>query len=392
MELERLLSRAALTAPAGWRGSAWQRATIHLGGGVPDPSSFPIDALAQEAESVLRADGSEALQYGGLYGYEGLAEWVLAKMTRDDGRWLEREQLMFTNGSSQAFDLLCRALLDPGDTVVVEGPTFPGFLRTLEAHRARIVAVQMDEQGMQVERLTSLLRRRRVKFIYTIPDFNNPTGAVLSLERRRELLWLAQQHEFVIVEDDPYHELRFEGADMPSLFSMDDGASVAKLRTFSKLLAPGLRVGWAAGPKPLIEAMARVRQDMGGSPFVARIVARYAASGQLEANVPRLRQLYAGKRDALAEALEQHCPDARFLTPHGGFFLWLELPEGVDALRLQELALEEDVGFVPGVAFYPDNRDNRGRDHLRLAFSYVDAPTLREGARRLGKALERARD
>lgn len=395
VDFKALLARGAQAGPSSWAAAPGRPVAISFGGGLPDPSTFPIEDLVEATERVLRRDGAAALQYGGLFGYEGLRDYIAERVRRDDGNAVEREQVLLTSGSAQAFSLACFAFVDPGDTVIVEAPTFPGSLRALRAYGADLVGIPVDEGGMQMERLEEKLaqlqaRGVRPKLLYTIPNFHNPAGVTLALDRRRRLVELAQDTGMLIVEDDAYGDLRYEGEALPSLLSLDDSGIVIKLGSFSKVLAAGLRLGWAVGPPDAIAAMTSVRHDMGVSPFVARLVAEYASMGRLESHIREITGVYRAKRDRMLSALGEYCgPWVRWRRPEGGFFLWLELAAQVDPDRLAGALADEGVGYVPGTAFYADGG---GRGQLRLAFSYVPSTDIERGIVNLGRALARSVD
>jgi len=349
---------------------------------------------------VLERDGQDALRYGGVQGYLGLREWLAAWLSAREGVAVEPGWFMLSNGSAGALAAVCETFLDPGDTVIVEAPTFPGALRTIRSCLADIVAVAVDGQGLVPEVLAETLDGlqrdgRRVKMLYLIPNFQNPSGVTLSLERRQAVVELARRHRLVVVEDDAYGDLAFSGEPLPSLFSLAGGLGVLKLGTFSKTIATGLRVGWVLARPDYIGPLLEMRFDAGGSPWVQRTVAEYARAGLLEKRIPLLRDLYRRKRDLMLSALERHCSSyVRWNVPEGGFFIWLELLQGVDASGLEEAALREGVSYVAGAAFFPDQpalaAAEAGRQHIRLAFSFVREDKIEEAVRRLAAAMRNA--
>jgi 2-aminoadipate transaminase len=319
---------------------------------VPDPESLPFDDLAEAARIVLEREGRLALQYGGPQGF-----------------------------------------LDPGDVVMAEAPSYPGAMRTIRAQGARVQMVPVDAEGLRPDALAETLETlsregARPKLLYTIPNFHNPTGATLSLERRQAVLEIARRHRLLIVEDDAYGEIRFEGERVPSFLALSGGDGVLKVGTFSKTLATGLRVGWVAAAQEATDFLVRMRFDMGTSPWIQRLVAEYVAAGHLARHLPQVVEIYRRKRDTMATALEEHCaPYVRWRLPSGGFFLWLETDRRVQPEALREAAAQEGVAYVSGDTFFVDRR---GSQFIRLAYSFVAEQEIAEAIRRLGRALERA--
>ncbi len=393
-DFTKVLSESArLTGPLPWGPPAARPARISFGGGIPDPEHVPVAQLLRASQRALAHDGGSALTYGGLYGYERLRDILVDKVRSDDGVSLERDQVVITNGSSQAIALVCGAFVRRGDTVFVEAPTFAGSLRAFQSFGATIVAVPLDEQGMRLDVLERELARVQAsggtpKAVYTIANFNNPSGLSLSAERRKRLLKVAENAGVLVVEDDAYGDLRYEGVRPPSLLSIDAQGLAIKLGTFSKVVAAGLRIGWAVGHPDAIAAMTSVRHDMGVSPWLTRTLAEWLSSGNLGPHLEAMLTLYRGKRDAMLSALEEYCaPHLRWQRPEGGFFVWAEMSSGIDPDRFTRAAAEEGIGYVPGTAFF---QDGRGRRHIRLAFSHVHGRDIDPGVAALGRALESA--
>lgn len=372
---------------------------ISLAGGLPDPAAFPVAEFAACGE-VLGRLGDTALQYGATEGYGPLVEMLRQRMGVFLGRPVAAEQLLVTTGSQQAMDLLARALLDPGDTVVVEAPTYPGALHTFRNVGARFAVVPCDGDGMVVDALPAVLdacRRETGRFprlIYTIINFSNPSGACLASGRRRSLADVAARYGIPVFEDDPYGELRYQGEALTPLFRETDGG-VLYASSFSKILAPGVRVAWVVGEAPLVRAMAVVKQgsDLCTSVVSQVLVAEYCRRGHLDPHIRRMCAHYAGKRRALSEALRSHVPAglARWHDPEGGFFHWLELA-GQDSDGLFDRALDAGVAFLPGRHFFPDPAETvgpaaDGRPFARLCFTFATPEQLDQGARRLATAL-----
>ena len=387
--------------------SAWELAgrggAISLAGGIPDPSTLPADALLEALGRALARDGSGALSYGGGLGFEGLREQLAERSTRELGLPATADHFMLSNGSAGGIAIVCAALLDRGDIVVSESPTFSGTMRTLRGHGAAIVTVPVDEQGCRTDALAAVLARieaegRRAKLIYTIPNFHNPTGASLTIDRRRELVRLAAGHGALLLDDDPYGEIHFDEARPPSLAALAGGRGVITVGTFSKTIATGLRVGWVQAEPELIERLTRMRFDMGGSPLLQRMIAGFIEDGGYAAHVARMRPLYARKAEALQRGLRDYAePYAEFRGPRGGFFLWVRLRGGLSADAVQREALAEGAVFPVGRAFFPDHAERdgdpgggSGNDRIRLAFSTASIEELEEAGARIARACERA--
>jgi 2-aminoadipate transaminase len=392
---ERARRAGAVYTGPGAGGVTQQRTQIELTGGVPDPVCLPIDDLIVASESVLRRDGHDALQYGGAQGFKGLRDWLADHWTKIEGMPLTAENFSLTGGSAHALANVCETLLDAGDTVIAEGPSFPGSLRTIRSLGATIEQATLDADGLDVDALEGQLadldrRGVRPKLLYTIPTYHNPTGATMRLDRRHRLIELCQRYGVVILEDDAYGEIGFEGAPPPSLYALARGRGVIKIGTFSKILATGLRVGWVQASRPVIDALVAMRFDMGTSPLVLRTIARYAEDGRLDDHIRDLCEFYGRKRDLMENELRERC--ASFLTwssPAGGFFLWLKLNPNVDTERLVAASQKEGVAFVMGRRFFAQPRDD-DPNYIRLAYSNVSEDKIPEGIRRLGRALEAA--
>lgn len=364
-----------------------------LTGGIPDPESLPIDGLIVCNERVLRREGTFALAYGGPQGYPGLAEWLAKRINAREGLTLGPQNFVITCGAAGGLANLCETFLDPGDVVIVERPTFPGSLRTIKSCLPEVVGVDVDEHGLIPEQLEAALGSvqmagKRPKLLYTISNFHNPAGATLSMERRERVVELCRSHGVLIIQDDAYGAISIGREPHPTLFSLAGGAGAVLLGTFSKTLATGLRVGWIMGEQPLIDAVTRMRFDMGVSPWTSRVITEFCESGMFDEHLERVIEIYRRKRDAMLAALDERCARfARWSVPEGGFFLWLELAEGIDPERLRYTANEEAVGIVGGSAFF---EDGSGARHVRLCYSNVAERDIPEAIMRFGRALERA--
>jgi 2-aminoadipate transaminase len=366
---------------------------ISLAGGLPAPELFPIDEYRRAFEWVLETDGAVALQYGPSEGYRPLRT-LLAERLSGFGMPATPDDVLVTNGSQQALDLMGKIFLNPGDTVLVEKPTYLGALQAFNQYQATYAVVPMDEDGMRVDEVERTLSSQRttgqrIKFIYALPNFQNPTGRTMSLERRQRLVELANHFGVPIVEDDPYGELRYEGQALPTLKALDRHDSVIYLGTFSKILAPGFRLGWILASPQVQETLLHGKQPSDLHTGMAQQMATYqvAKDGFVDAHVTRIKDFYRERRDVMLRAIEEHFPaDARYTRPAGGLFVWAELPPHIDTRELLLDAIQEKVAFVPGQGFHPDLS---GTNTMRLNFSNVPPDQLREGIRRLGLAIER---
>ncbi len=369
------------------------RDVISLGGGVPDPASFPVDEIQDILREVLSTKAAAALQYAPTEGIDELRE-ELAGFVRRRGIKASFENLLVTSGSQEALDLLGRILVDRGDWIIVENPTYLGALQAFAVYEPHIEGAPMDENGVNVEAVEQALRKAsrggaRVKFVYTIPTCHNPTGSTQSLERRKALLELAEEYDTLIVEDDPYSYFTFEGEEPPSLKSMDNSGRVVYVSTTSKLLAPGLRLGWVVADEALVNALAVAKQAVTlQSPTLCQYVLLEALRRSLiEKQLPRIKEIYRKRRDVMLEALGEHMPEgARWTRPRGGMFVWLTAPPKVNLDALLPLALEKyKVAYVPGTSFHVDGS---GHNTARLSFSYPPLDSIREGVARLARMIK----
>ncbi len=369
---------------------------ISFAGGLPAPELFPIERFQAACERVLRDKGPVALQYGPSEGYPPLREMIAQQMARY-GILAAPENVLITSGSQQALDLIGKLLINPGDRVLVEAPTYLGALQAFTVYGAEYVSVPIDDDGLKTDRLEEALRSGP-KFMYILPNFQNPGGVTLSEGRRHELVLLAEKYGIPIIEDDPYGQLRYEGEHLPPLLVVDrenlrrdDGyrlGNVIYLSTFSKTLAPGLRLGWIVAPPEVIAKLVQLKQgaDLHTSTFTQVVAYDVARDGFLDEHVKNIRQVYRERRDAMVAALEEYFPpQAKWTHPAGGLFLWITLPEGIDCQTLFETALQQDVAFVPGDCFYATG--DEGLRHMRLNFSNAPPARIREGIRRLSVAV-----
>ncbi|HEY1238814.1 MAG TPA: PLP-dependent aminotransferase family protein [Solirubrobacterales bacterium] len=365
---------------------------ISLAGGLPDTSTFPAESFAAQMTRIAHESSAQALQYGPTEGFEETKECIVEVMGAE-GMAPDPDDLIVTTGGQQAIDLITKTLVDPGDAVICEAPTYPGAVPTFCSYEADVHQIATDDDGMRIDLLEELLARlaregRRPKFIYSVPSFQNPAGVTLSEERRRRLVELAREHEVLIVEDNPYGLLRYDGDPQQTLYSLDGGDYVLYLGTLSKILSPGIRIGWVAAPPPVLEKIGLGKQaaDLCTSTLSQYFVREYFGEGRWLDYIADLTKIYRVRRDAMLEALERHFPpQAEWTRPDGGLFLWATLPEYIDTTDLLAKALREDVAFVPGRAAYADGV--RGASSMRLNFSASDEDELREGIRRIGQVV-----
>jgi 2-aminoadipate transaminase len=365
---------------------------ISLAGGLPDTSTFPPESFAAQMTRIAQKSAAEALQYGPTEGFEETKDCILEVMGAE-GMLPEHDDVIVTTGGQQAIDLICKTLLDPGDVVICEAPTYPGAVPTFCSYQADVIQIECDQDGMRVEELEPLLDRlrdegRRPKFVYSVPTFQNPAGVTMSLARRQQLVDLARSRELLVVEDNPYGLLRYGGEPLPPLYQLDGGDFVLYIGTFSKILSPGIRLGWAVAPPPVMDKIVLGKQaaDLCTSTLTQYFVREYFAEGRWRQYIEELVGIYRRRRDTMVAALNEHFPaEATWTEPEGGLFIWATLPGYIDTSDLLAKALRADVAFVPGQAAFVAER---GRNSMRLNFSGVDEDEIREGIRRIGKVID----
>jgi len=360
---------------------------LSFAGGLPAPELFDHVGLRAAFDRVLAREGARVLQYSITEGNPALREWIAARMTAK-GLPSDADQVLITSGSQQALTLITAALLEPGDTVLVERPCYLAALQCFGMAGARVVGVPSDAGGLDPEALPALIRQHRPTLIYLVPTFSNPTGRTLSMARRQRIVEVAARYGVWIVEDDPYGELRYRGQPVPWLATLPDAAErVIVLSTFSKTMAPGLRLGWLRAPEVLRRALVVAKQaaDLHTSTVDQAAAAEYLTTADLDAHIRRVRQVYAQRRDAMIAALPATVPDgAEWSDPDGGMFVWVRLPGEVDTAELLPRALAHDVAFVPGAPFYPERPDHAT---LRLSFITHSPEEIRRGMARLARVL-----
>ncbi len=364
---------------------------ISLAGGLPDTSAFPKETLGAVMAGIARESSAEALQYGPTDGLQGAKECILEVMAAEGIR-ADADDMIVTAGGQQVIDLVARALVDPGDVVIAEAPTYPGAVPVFSSYQADVVQIEMDSDGMRVDVMEETLDRleragRRPKFIYTIPTFQNPAGVTMSLPRRRRLVEVARQRELLVLEDNPYGLLRYEGTPNPTLRELDGGLYVMYLGTFSKILSPGIRLGWVLAPPPVLEKINLGKQaaDLCSSTLSQLMVQAYFEQADWRDYIDTVAETYRSRRDTMLDALAEHFPaQAEWTRPQGGLFIWATLPDFIDTTDLLARALRDNVAFVPGAGAY---LDGRGHSSMRLNFSAVGEADIREGIRRIGKVI-----
>jgi 2-aminoadipate transaminase len=361
---------------------------ISFAGGLPAPELFPVEALACAHAEVFAESGAAAMQYSTTEGWLPLREWITARLKKIRIR-TEPNRILITHGSQQGIDLVAKILLDDGDQVMVENPCYLAALQTFSSYEARFIAIDSDEHGMRIDQAEQALKRSRPKLIYVVSDFHNPTGTSMSLERRRQLVDLARRYRVPILEDDPYGELRFSGERVPPLAAMDSDGLVIYISTFSKTLSPGMRIGWIAASDEFIRALIVAKQstDLHTSTIHQRAAARLLERFEYDEHICQLNKVYGERAGAMARSLERHFPsEARWTSPEGGLFLWVELPKHVDGQELLNEALCEKVAFVPGAPFFAANPRH---NFMRLNFSNSTPERVEAGIKCIAGVLKR---
>ncbi len=361
---------------------------ISFAGGLPAPEVFPVQELKQAAMRVLDEAGPQALQYSTTEGFDPLRRQISARIAAKFAVNVGYENILITNGSQQALDFAGKLFLDPGDVVLCESPTYLAAISAFRAYQPRFVEVPTDDDGMIVEELAKILRSTpRVKLIYVVPDFQNPTGRTWSLERRRRFAALIHEFEIPVVEDNPYGELRFEGEALPSIKSLDTRGLVIFVSTFSKIFCPGMRIGWIAAAANFFEKFVLIKQgtDLHTSSISQREISMYLDMFDVDAHVRKIVDLYRRRRDAMVAAMDAEFPAGiRHTNPQGGLFTWVELPAGTDSVALLKRSLERKVAFVPGDSFFPNGR---GENTFRLNYSNMPEARITEGIGRLAAVI-----
>jgi 2-aminoadipate transaminase len=359
---------------------------ISFAGGFPNPSTFPVEDLKEIMQEVLEVDSTSALQYGPTEGNAKFRE-ILAERYKAQGLDITKDNILITTSSQQAIDLTSRVFISPGDTLVCGLPSYLGALQSFWSYQARPIGVKKDEEIEAVVK-TLIDSGNRPKFIYTIPDFQNPSGVTMTMEQRRMVLDVAERYDLLVIEDSPYREIRFEGEHQPLLYSMNN-ERVMLFGTLSKTVLPGFRIGWIIAPEQIIDRLVVAKQssDLCAPVFDQAVAARYYEKGLFDKNLAKTVELYRGKRDHMLKCFEKYMPEGVTWTrPEGGLFLFVKLPEGYDSKELFNEAIKENVAFVIGEAFHCDGS---GKNTMRINFSFMDEEMTEEGVKRLAKAIKK---
>lgn len=364
---------------------------ISFAGGLPTPEGFPVAEIQQAFDKVFTEQGRVALQYGPSEGYGPLRQWVADELGKD-GVAISMDEVLIVNGSQQALDMLGKLFIEQGSKVLVESPSYLGALQAFSVYEPHYVSVPTDEQGL-IPDIVSSPEAAGARFIYALPNFQNPTGLTLSLERRKDLVQRCAQAAIPVVEDDPYGELRYLGQALPSLLKLgrDVGATVIRLGTFSKVLAPGLRLGYVVAERQIIDKLVQLKQasDLHTSTLTQMAVYEAVATGFLQQHLPKVRDIYQQQCQFMLDAMQEHFPDtAKWIRPEGGMFIWVTLPAHIDAGELLNQAVQQNVAFVPGAPFFVEGSVQKNT--LRLSFATVPEAKIREGIAILGKLLKAA--
>lgn len=364
---------------------------ISFGGGMPSPNAFPIKIIESITKRVLEKHGAQALQYGPTEGITPLRESLIKRMKKTRGIKCNLNQLIITTGSQQVLDLVPKILVNLGDYIVVESPTYVGALSAFNSYQPKYISIRMDENGMRTDELEEKIKHntdKTIKFIYTIPEFQNPAGVSMSSERKKHLLEIAETYDILILEDEAYSELEYTRKRLPPLKSMDKNDRVIYTHTLSKVLSPGFRLGWVIGSEEIIRKMAIAKQgtDLCTNMLVQFIAEDYIRSGFIDKQIPKIRKMYKKKRDIMLKALEKHFPDGSSWTkPEGGMFIWVSLPDKIDTKEMFADAIKAKVAYVPGASFCVDGS---GKNCMRLNFSNTDDNKIEEGIKRLAKIIK----
>ncbi|PJI08432.1 MULTISPECIES: PLP-dependent aminotransferase family protein [Clostridium] len=360
---------------------------ISFAGGLPAPELFPVKEIKKACMEVLENNGEAALQYSTTEGYVPLREAICKRMGNLQIQ-TSIDNILMISGSQQALDLMGKAFIDEGDTVICESPTYLAAINAFKTYMPKFKGVSMDEQGMIMEELEDVLKSTpNAKFIYTIPDFQNPTGRTMALERRKRMVELANKYDVVILEDNPYGEIRFAGEKLPSIKHFDTEGRVVYLSTFSKIFAPGLRLGWMCADKDIMEKLVPLKQnaDLHTDIFAQMITSKYLEMFNIDEHIEKIREIYKHRRQVMVDAMNKYFPkNIKHTLPDGGLFLWVMLPDGMDCQVIFDKAIANNVAFVPGTPFFP-NRDHKNQ--FRLNYSNMTDDRIVEGIKRLGKVI-----
>src|SRR5271157_145834 len=359
---------------------------ISFAGGLPNPKSFPVDAVASAAAKVLRENGESALQYSTTEGYLPLREYI-AKRYAGQGLKVDASEVLITNGSQQGLDLIGKIFLNKGDMVAVERPTYLAAIQSFGMYEPVFRDVPLQDDGIDIKALDRILSGNRIKMFYSVPSFQNPTGITYSREKRKQVADVLKSHDTVFIEDNPYGDIRFMGEDLPPMKYFLENDTIT-MGTFSKTVSPGMRLGWLYASGDIMDKLTIAKQaaDLHTSYFVQRVVYQYLVDNDVGQHIKMIKAMYKAQRDAMVSALERYFPEGvGYTKPEGGMFLWVTLPEGISSLDLFDMAIKQKVAFVPGQAFFVDGS---GTNTLRLNYSNSDEAQIEEGIKRLGRAVK----
>lgn len=367
-----------------------QPGIISFAGGLPYPGLFPTEVMKDVLSTILEREGDLALQYGPTEGDSRLIDFLVKWMRKDEGAEIDKENILIVSGAQQALDLISKVFINPEDPIIIGLPSYIGALQAFRSIRAKMIGVPVGKQGMDVDKVEEILKEygkkgEKIKFIYVVPDFQNPSGVTMTLERREKLLELCYEYGTIVIEDSPYRELRFEGESIPMLGAMDKRGYAFSLHTFSKILFPGTRIGWIIANKAIMDKLVMAKQptDLCSSPFAQSVIYEFCRRGLLKPHISKIVKVYRKKRDLMLEALEKYMPNEAGINwthPHGGLFLWVSLPEHLDTGELFPKAVEKKVAYVMGSAFH---FDRSGKNTMRLNFSFPSEEQIEEGIKRL---------
>ncbi len=390
-DIEASISQASRRAGSSAGINPWESADyISFLAGFPDPAKLPIQDIIESTRVTLQVDGDWALQYGAGAGTPALIDELLRKLQRDQGIEAAPENILITNGASQGLALIIEMLVDPGDAIITEAPTWMGAVDNFAAAGAEVHEIASSPEGMNLEQLEQTLAKlqdegRRAKFIYIIPTFQNPTGVTMPVERRRQLLEIASRFDVPIIEDDAYFDLRYAGDPVPTLYMLDDEARVMYLGTFSKIMSAGMRLGWVVAHQDVISRLISLKSDGGTSPFAGHVAAQFASSGTLVEHINELRGHYGSRRETMLGALAALMPDGvSWTNPEGGFFVWVTLPEDIDINEVDQRCKERGVEICPGPIFF---NHGGGGNKMRLSYSFATSPQIEQGIAIIGDVV-----
>lgn len=362
------------------------REVISFSGGFPNPESFPVEGIALASQTVLAEDGKRILQYSSTEGYMPLRKMIADRYLKHDGLTVSPEEVLIVNGSQQALDLIFKVFLNPGDHVIIERPAYLGAIQSLSMYEPTFHTAELKEDGIDLEMVENILKQYPVKMMYTVPNFQNPTGITYSLKNRQKLAELIKQYDIVLVEDDPYSELRFIGNDvLPIKTYLGDNGIL--LGSFSKIVSPGMRMGWVVACPEIMDKLVVAKQasDLHSNYFTQRIIFEYLSKNEIDVHIEKIKKMYKGQREYMIECIQKYFPpEVTYTQPEGGMFMWATLPVGMSSLELFNLAVKENVVFVPGDPFYVDESNV---NTLRLNYTNSDMREIEEGIKRLGKAI-----